>query len=46
MTAVLFDTHVLHWWTAEPHRLSPAALEAISDADELVVAAISWYELA
>lgn len=46
MTAVLLDTHVLHWWTAEPDRLSPAAFEAISDADELVVAAISWYELA
>ncbi len=46
MTTVLLDTHVLHWWTAEPDRLSSAALEAISDADELAVAAISWYELA
>jgi PIN domain nuclease of toxin-antitoxin system len=46
VTTVLLDTHVLHWWTAEPGRLSAAAIEAISAADELAVAAITWYELA
>jgi PIN domain nuclease of toxin-antitoxin system len=46
VTTVLLDTHVLHWWTAEPDRLSAAAIEAISAADELAVAAITWYELA
>ena len=46
MTTVLLDTHVLHWWTAEPERLSVDATTAISDADELAVAAITWYELA
>lgn len=46
MTTVLLDTHVLHWWTAEPERVTPAAARAIEAADELAVAAISWWELA
>lgn len=46
MTAVLLDSHVIHWWSAEPERLSRAATRALSDADELAVAAISWFELA
>lgn len=46
MGAVLLDTHVVHWWSAEPKRVSTAARKALEDADELVVAAISWYELA
>lgn len=39
------DSHVIHWWSAEPDRLSRAAARALSDADELAVAAISWFEL-
>lgn len=46
MTTLLLDTHVLQWWSAEPERLSDAATDAIGGADELAVAAISWYELA
>lgn len=46
MTTVLLDTHVVHWWSAEPERLSRAAAEAISTADALGVADITWYELA
>ncbi|MGH3933220.1 MAG: type II toxin-antitoxin system VapC family toxin [Pseudonocardiaceae bacterium] len=46
MTTLLLDTHVLQWWSAEPERLSAAATDAIAVADELAVAAISWYELA
>ncbi len=46
MTTVLLDTHVVHWWSAEPKRVSRAAAEAIADADELAVADISWFELA
>jgi PIN domain nuclease of toxin-antitoxin system len=45
MTVVL-DTHVIQWWSAEPTRLSRAATRAVSEADELAVAAISWFELA
>jgi PIN domain nuclease of toxin-antitoxin system len=45
-TTVLLDTHVLHWWSAEPERLSARATSALSQADELAVAAISWFELA
>ena len=46
MTTVLLDTHVVHWWSAEPERLSKAATKAIESADELAVAAVSWFELA
>jgi len=44
--AALLDTHVVHWWSAEPKRVSARARKALDDADELVIAAISWYELA
>ncbi len=46
MTTVILDTHVIHWWSAEPDRLSPAARQAVRDADELAVSDISWFELA
>jgi PIN domain nuclease of toxin-antitoxin system len=46
VTTVLLDTHVVHWWSAEPERISHAATEALNDADELAVAAITWFELA
>lgn len=46
MAAVLLDTHVVHWWSAEPERVSKPARNALEEADEHVVAAISWYELA
>lgn len=46
MTTVLLDTHVLHWWSAEPDRLSQRAAKAVSTASELAVAGITWYELA
>ena len=35
MSMVLVDTHVLHWWSAEPERMSSAAARALDDADEL-----------
>lgn len=46
VTMVLLDTHVVQWWSAEPKRLSEAAAQAVSEADQLAVAAISWFELA
>jgi PIN domain nuclease of toxin-antitoxin system len=46
VTTVLLDSHVLHWWSSEPDRLSRAAAQAVSNADELAVASISWFELA
>ncbi len=46
MTTLLLDSHVLHWWSAEPTRISRTAASALADADELAVAAISWFELA
>jgi PIN domain nuclease of toxin-antitoxin system len=46
VSTILLDTHVVHWWSAEPARISRAAAEAIAAADELAVATISWFELA
>jgi PIN domain nuclease of toxin-antitoxin system len=46
VAAVLLDTHVVHWWSAEPNRVSKLARKALEEADEHAVAAISWYELA
>jgi PIN domain nuclease of toxin-antitoxin system len=46
VSTVLLDTHAVHWWSAEPQRVSAAAREALEEADELAVAAISWFELA
>jgi PIN domain nuclease of toxin-antitoxin system len=46
MTTVMLDTHVVHWWSAEPERVSRAAAEALEEADELAIAAITWFELA
>jgi PIN domain nuclease of toxin-antitoxin system len=46
VATVLLDTHVIHWWSAEPQRVSEPARQALDGAEELAVAAISWYELA
>ena len=46
VTSILLDTHVAHWWSAEPDRVSRVAREAIEAADDLAVSAISWFELA
>lgn len=46
MKTILLDTHVLHWWSAEPAKLSKAATETLNRCDEVAVAAVSWFELA
>jgi PIN domain nuclease of toxin-antitoxin system len=46
VSTVLLDSHIVHWWSAEPGRISKAASTAISGADELAVSDISWFELA
>jgi PIN domain nuclease of toxin-antitoxin system len=46
VSTVVLDSHVVHWWSAEPHRISSPARKAIQEADELAVADISWFELA
>lgn len=46
LSALLLDTHIVHWWFSEPDRLSKDATAAILDAGDLAVAAITWYELA
>jgi len=46
VSTVLLDSHVVHWWSAEPAKLSPTATRRIEAADELAVASITWFELA
>ena len=46
LTTVLLDSHVVHWWAAEPERLSRNARQAIEEADEIAVNSITWLELA
>ena len=46
MANLILDTHVLRWWSSEPHRLSPTAARAIDSADGLAVASVTWFELA
>jgi len=46
MTTLLLDSHVVHWWSAEPDRLSATAATALSEADGLAVAGVTWFELA
>ena len=46
LSTLLLDTHVIYWWSSEPDRLSSAATKALSEADELAVCAMSWFELA
>jgi len=46
VTTVLLDTHVAHWWSTEPEKMSRRATAAIDGAEELAVSAITWYELA
>ena len=46
LTTLLLDSHAVIWWSVEPRLLRRAASQAIADADELAVAALSWFELA
>lgn len=46
MSAVVLDSHVLHWWTVDSARVSRRAAAAITGADELHVSDITWWELA
>jgi len=46
VAAVLLDTHAVHWWSSEPDRLSRSARRVLKSADELLIAGISWFELA
>jgi PIN domain nuclease of toxin-antitoxin system len=41
----MLDTHAWLWWIAEPGRLSPAARQAIDDADALGVSTLSAWEV-
>ncbi|MDQ6784731.1 MAG: type II toxin-antitoxin system VapC family toxin [Actinomycetota bacterium] len=45
-STVLVDTPVLLSWSSEPERMSRAADAILSEADEVAVASITWFELA
>jgi PIN domain nuclease of toxin-antitoxin system len=46
LTGLLLDTHVVLWWSSQRERVSDTAQRAISEAGELLVASITWWELA
>ncbi|MDD5309721.1 MAG: type II toxin-antitoxin system VapC family toxin [Deltaproteobacteria bacterium] len=43
---ITLDTHAWIWWASSPDKLSRSARKACSDADTLVVPAISAWEVA
>ena len=43
---IVLDTHVWLWWLAEPSKLSPAARQAIDEAETIGVSTISGWEVA
>ncbi len=43
---VVLDTHVLLWWAYEPHMLTPEAAGTIDAAEQLGIAAITFWEIA
>lgn len=43
---VLLDTHVVIWWQAGGDRLSSAAVEAIDQAEELLISPLTSWEIA
>lgn len=43
---IVLDTHAWLWWIADPARLSPAARQAIDEADAIGVSPISAWEVA
>lgn len=42
---LLLDTHVVLWQLSEQSPLSPAAVTAIADADDLLFSAVSFAEM-
>ena len=42
---VLLDTSALIFWTLDPKRLSPAAAQAVADAERIALSAISIWEI-
>lgn len=46
MTVVLLDTHTVAWWSTDSSQLSGEAMNAISEATDLAVSAVTWWELA
>ena len=43
---IVLDTHAWIWWTSSPEKLSKRARHAIDEGGELIVAAISCWEVA
>lgn len=44
---ILLDTHIWHWWVNQiPGKLSPALIDRIEQEDEVLVSAISCFEMA
>ena len=46
LTAVLLDTHVWAWTLIDEPHLSPRTRQALASADDVIVSAISFFEIA
>ena len=42
---LLLDTSALIWWTLDPDRLSATAAQAVSDASQIAISAVSIWEI-
>ena len=43
---IVVDTHAWMWWTAERHKLSRVAFDAITNTNTLAISAITLWEIA
>ncbi len=43
---IALDTHTALWWTQQPERLSTKAADSIEQADEVLIPAIVFWEVA
>lgn len=43
---MVLDTHIWIWWVSQDEKLKPKHLEAINDASQLFISAISCWEIA
>ena len=43
---IVVDTHAWLWWAAERHRLSRAAIDALTETESIAIASITLWEIA
>ncbi len=43
---IVVDTHAWLWWAAERHKLSRAAIDALTETESIAIASITLWEIA